>query len=185
MGSFAKGVHQIPDEQYKSSSKLHTGDTAGHPGKPQDIMTGGVSWAGASPYNLIGDNDKPMAPVAPWPPSQVQIAGGKEPVQPSPLLKNFPPTEATTEPALHVTSKGNPHDPIDPDKKTMTITSQDTLDSFPGSNRRISTLVRTLSSRRAPTPSGTARWRARCTSRRRTQLGLGTCFRSIPPSHRA
>jgi len=122
-GKFPKGVMQVPDEQYKSSNKLHMGDTAGHPGKPQDIMSGGVSWAGASPYNLVGeDADKPMQPTAPWPPSTVQIAGGKEPAQPSPLLKNFPPATETTEPALYVTSKGDPHDPMDPVKKTMTQT---------------------------------------------------------------
>eukprot|EP00965_Chrysotila_dentata_P246354 6207112-Pleurochrysis_carterae.AAC.1 len=53
-GSHAKGCEQDPDEQYRTSTMTHMGDTASHPGKPQDIMPGGVSWTGASPYNMNG-----------------------------------------------------------------------------------------------------------------------------------
>jgi hypothetical protein len=55
----------------------------------------------------------------------VQIAGGKEPPQPSPLLKNFPPANQTREPALRVSGKKDAHDPMDPAKKTMTTTEGD------------------------------------------------------------
>merc|ERR1712087_142684 len=122
-GNFPKGCEQVPSDQYTTSVKLHMGDSTSHPGKPQDIMSGGSSWTGASPYNVVGpDEEKQLQPVAPWPPTSTQIAGGKEPPQPSSLLKNYPPTGETTEPALHITGKGDPHDPTAPDKKTMTIT---------------------------------------------------------------
>mmetsp|Transcript_36015 Transcript_36015/g.75732 ORF Transcript_36015/g.75732 Transcript_36015/m.75732 type:complete len:551 (+) Transcript_36015:120-1772(+) len=122
-GSHAKGCEQDPDEQYRTSTMTHMGDTASHPGKPQDIMPGGVSWTGASPYNMNdADGSRELEPVAPWPPSNVQIASGKEPPQPSPLLRNYPPSEGTTKPALLVTPKADPHDPASPEKKQMSLT---------------------------------------------------------------
>merc|ERR1719440_2490293 len=84
-------------------------------------MAGGASWSGASPYNQL-EGDTELEPVNPWPPSVVQIAGGKEPPQASILLKNFPPTGETREPALRITPKENPHDTTDPAKKTMSYT---------------------------------------------------------------
>lgn len=102
---------------------VHYGDHGAHPGKATDILKGGVSWTGASPYNVIDESAKELEPTNPWPPSIVQIASGKEPVQPSPLLKNFElPGQATTEPAMRISSKADPHDPTDPDKKTKTST---------------------------------------------------------------
>ena len=54
------------------------GDVAGHPGKPNDITTGGSSWTGASPYNIRNEENAPeMQPVNPWPPSTVQIVRGR------------------------------------------------------------------------------------------------------------
>lgn len=49
-------------------------------------------------------------------------AGGKEPVGVSKMLHNFPPVGETTEPALRISGKGDPHDPISPSKKTMSTT---------------------------------------------------------------
>jgi len=119
-GEFAKGAVQAPDEQYKTSNQNMMGDDIPHPGRPTDISPGGASWSGASPYNV--EEPKVLEPVNPWPPSVVQIAGGKEPPQTSILLKNFPPTGETREPALRITPKENPHDTTDPAKKTMSYT---------------------------------------------------------------
>ena len=121
-GDYHKGCVQQPTEQYKTSCQTLLGDTACHPGKPQDIMPGGASWTGASPYNVVVDKEKELEPVNPYPPSMVQIAGGKEPAQPSPLLKNFPAAEETMEPALRIASKPDPHDRMDPAKNTMSQT---------------------------------------------------------------
>jgi len=121
-GQHPKGCEQSAAEQFKTSSQKLSAEQV-HPGKPRDIMSGGSSWTGASPYNIIEAADsKELAAVAPWPPSTVQIAGGKEPPQPSPLLKNYPATAETTEPALKVTGKMDPHDANDPAKKTMSVT---------------------------------------------------------------
>ena len=65
------------------------------------------------PYNTI-EAVAPLEPVNPWPPSVVQIAGGKEPPQTSVLLKNFPPGGESREPALRVNGKTDPHDPVRP-----------------------------------------------------------------------
>lgn len=109
--------------QYKTTSQLLLGNVAGHPGKPSDITAGGSSWSGASPYNIISEETAPeMAPANPWPPSTVQIAGGKEPVGVSKMLRNFPAVGESTEPALRISGKGDPHDPISPSKKTMSTT---------------------------------------------------------------
>eukprot|EP00962_Isochrysis_galbana_P010237 scaffold2830_cov123-Isochrysis_galbana.AAC.13 len=102
----------------------HFGDHGSHPGKATDIMKGGVSWTGGSPYNVVNPNEEhELESTNPWPPSVVQIASGKEPVQPSLLLKNYAVAgEATTEPALRVSQKPDPHDPTDPEKRTKTVT---------------------------------------------------------------
>ena len=50
-------------------------------------------------------------------------AGGKEPVGVSQMLSNFPVINETTEPALRIAPKTDPHDPLDPEKKTMSQTS--------------------------------------------------------------
>jgi len=122
-GKFHKGVKQDPKEQYKSSMDEHFGDNGSHPGKATDILKGGVSWTAASPYNINEGEDLELEPVHPWPPSMVQIASGKEPVQPSPLLKNFEmPGEETAEPAMRISQKPDPHDPTDPEKRTKTVT---------------------------------------------------------------
>jgi len=121
-GEFPKGAEQEPDEQYKTTNQIHLGDSIPHPGRPTDIMTGGASWSGASPYNQA-QGPTELQPVNPWPPSVVQIAGGKEPTQKSTILKNFPPTGETKEPALRITGKADPHDPIEPSKKTMSKTA--------------------------------------------------------------
>lgn len=76
-------------------------------------MPGGASWTGSSPYNQV-EQGKNLEPVNPWPPSVVQIAGGKEPPQTSIILKNFPMTGETKEPALRITGKSDPHDPVCP-----------------------------------------------------------------------
>lgn len=121
-GEFPKGTEQTPEEQYKSTSDIFLGGSVGHPGRPTDIAPGGASWSGASPYNT--EEQTHLQPVNPWPPAAVvQLAGGKEPPQPSLLLENFPPTHETQEPALRVTQKHDPHDPHDPSKKTMTQTN--------------------------------------------------------------
>jgi len=119
-GEFAKGCAQEPVEQYKTSNQVLMGQDIPHPGRPTDIAPGGASWSGASPYNI--EEPTNLEPTNPWPPSVVQIAGGKEPTQTSILLKNFPPTGETTEPALRITPKENPHDATDPAKKTMSYT---------------------------------------------------------------
>jgi len=122
-GEFPKGCEYDTTEQYKTSNQLLLGDVAGHPGKPNDITAGGASWSGASPYNIRSEETAPeMVPSNPWPPSTVQIAGGKEPVGVSQMLSNFPPVGETTEPALRITGKGDPHDPVSPSKKTMSTT---------------------------------------------------------------
>ena len=54
-GRFPRGVEQNADEQYKTSMEVAFNMDNGHPGKPSDIAHGGVSWAGASPYNLQTD----------------------------------------------------------------------------------------------------------------------------------
>jgi hypothetical protein len=120
-GNFPKGCDQTPDEQYKTNTQVQFSDEYSHPGKPTDILHGGASWAGGSPYNVEENFD--LEPTNPWPPSVVQIAGGKEPTQTSILLKNFPPTGETKEPAMRITPKTDPHDPTDPAKKTMTKTN--------------------------------------------------------------
>jgi len=120
-GEFAKGAVQVPDEQYKTSNQLLMGSDIPHPGRPTDIAPGGASWSGASPYNV--EEPSNLEPMNPWPPSVVQIAGGKEPTQASILLKNFPPPDETKEPALRITPKENPHDNTDPSKKTMSVTA--------------------------------------------------------------
>jgi len=120
-GNFPKGCEQVADEQYKTTNQLHHGDSIPHPGRPTDIMPGGASWTGSSPYNQI-EGGYDLEPVNPWPPSVVQIAGGKEPPQTSIILKNFPPTCETKEPALRITGKGDPHDPSTPGKKTISVT---------------------------------------------------------------
>ena len=119
-GEFPKGC--IPDnvEQYKTTNQLLMGNDIPHPGRPTDIAPGGASWSGASPYNIEVPQD--MEPVNPWPPSVVQIAGGKEPTQTSILLSNFPPSSESKEPALRITPKSNPHELTAPDKKTMSFT---------------------------------------------------------------
>jgi hypothetical protein len=109
-GEFAKGALQSPQDQYLSSNQEMMGPNIPHPGRPTDIAPGGASWSGASPYNV--EEPKVLDPVNPWPPSVVQIAGGKEPPQASILLKNFPPTSETREPALRITPKENPHDAV-------------------------------------------------------------------------
>ena len=73
-GDYHKGCVQQPTEQYKTSCQTLLGDTACHPGKPQDIMPGGASWTGASPYNVVVDKEKELEPVNPYPPSMVQVA---------------------------------------------------------------------------------------------------------------
>jgi len=119
-GEYAKGCVQQADEQYKTNNQVHFAEDIPHPGRPTDIAPGGASWSGASPYNV--EEPPPLEPTNPWPPSVVQIAGGKEPTQTSIILKNFPPTGETREPALRITPKGNPHDPTSPAKKTMSET---------------------------------------------------------------
>ena len=39
------------------------------------------------------------------------------------MLSNFPVISETTEPALRIMGKTDPHDPLDPEKKTMSQTS--------------------------------------------------------------
>ena len=119
-GDFPKGCEQSPDEQYLTNTQIHFSGELAHPGKPVDIMRGGASWSGASPYNGVTESE--LEPNNPYPPSVVQIAGGKEPTQTSILLKNFPPAEETKEPALRIAAKADPHDPTDPSKKTMSVT---------------------------------------------------------------
>ena len=41
----------------------------------------------------------------------------------SQMLRNFPAVSETTEPALRIMGKTDPHDPLDPEKKTMSQTS--------------------------------------------------------------
>ena len=41
----------------------------------------------------------------------------------SQMLSNFPVISETTEPALRIMGKTDPHDPLDPEKKTMSQTS--------------------------------------------------------------
>lgn len=41
----------------------------------------------------------------------------------SQMLSNFPVINETTEPALRIAPKTDPHDPLDPEKKTMSQTS--------------------------------------------------------------
>ena len=89
-GEYAKGCVQQADEQYKTNNQVHFAEDIPHPGRPTDIAPGGASWSGASPYNV--EEPPPLEPTNPWPPSVVQIAGGKEPTQTSIILKNFPPT---------------------------------------------------------------------------------------------
>jgi len=120
-GEFPKGAEQAPDEQYKTTNQVHHGESIPHPGRPTDITAGGASWSGASPYNAV-EAESDLEPINPWPPSVVQIAGGKEPSQTSIMLKNFPPTGETKEPALRISGKSDPHDPINPAKKTMSTT---------------------------------------------------------------
>ena len=120
-GEFPKGCEQAPVEQYKTSNQSMMGNDIPHPGRPTDIAPGGASWSGASPYNV--EEPQQLEPINPWPPSVVQIAGGKEPTQTSIILRNFPPTGETREPAMRITSKANPHDPTSPSKKTMTQTA--------------------------------------------------------------
>jgi hypothetical protein len=120
-GEFPKGCEQTPGEQYKTSNQVHLSEVVPHPGRPTDIHPGGASWSGASPYNVTSEFE--IEATNPWPPSVVQIAGGKEPAQTSMLLRNFPPTAETKEPALRISSKTDPHDPISPSKKTMSTTS--------------------------------------------------------------
>jgi len=123
-GDYPKGQIYTTEEQYKSTSKVLLGDVAGHPGKPNDITVGGSSWSGASPYNIRNAENAPeVCSANPWPPSTVQIAGGKEPVGVSQMLRNFPAVSETTEPALRIMGKTDPHDPLDPEKKTMSQTS--------------------------------------------------------------
>jgi len=119
-GDFPKGCVQDASEQYKTNNQVYMGNDIPHPGRPTDIAPGGASWSGASPYNV--EEPQQLEPINPWPPSVVQIAGGKEPTQTSIILKNFPPTGETREPAMRITSKSNPHDPTSPMKKTMTQT---------------------------------------------------------------
>jgi len=121
-GEFPKGCTQVPDDQYKTTSQEMMPNDIPHPGKPTDISPGGASWSGASPYN-VEEPSSFLEAVNPWPPSVVQIAGGKEPTQTSIILKNFPPTGESKEPALRITPKSNPHDPTAPAKKTMSFTS--------------------------------------------------------------
>jgi len=111
-GEFFKGCVQPSEEQYKTTSQVLMGDDIPHPGRPTDIAPGGASWSGASPYNVEEPHE--LEPVNPWPPSVVQIAGGKEPTQTSIILKNFPPTGESKEPALRITPKENPHDNVRP-----------------------------------------------------------------------
>jgi hypothetical protein len=119
-GDFPKGCEQMPSEQYKTSNQEMMGSDIPHPGRPTDITPGGASWSGASPYNV--EEVHFLEAVNPWPPSVVQIAGGKEPTQTSIILKNFPPTGESKEPALRITPKSNPHELTAPDKKTMSYT---------------------------------------------------------------
>ena len=49
-GNFPKGCDQTPDEQYKTNTQVQFSDEYSHPGKPTDILHGGASWAGGSPY---------------------------------------------------------------------------------------------------------------------------------------
>jgi hypothetical protein len=119
-GDFAKGCEQSPAEQYKTNTQVHYPEEYTHPGRPTDILPGGVSWSGASPYNV--EETFELEATNPWPPSVVQIASGKEPTQTSILLKNFPATGETKEPALRIAAKTDPHNPTDPSKKTMTKT---------------------------------------------------------------
>ena len=119
-GDFAKGCVQDSVEQYKTNTMILYPNNIPHPGRPTDIAPGGASWSGASPYNV--EIPAEMEPTNPWPPSVVQIAGGKEPTQTSIILKNFPTTGESKEPALRITPKDNPHDATDPHKKTMTVT---------------------------------------------------------------
>lgn len=120
-GDFPKGCEQDTEEQYKTNNQVFMGSDIPHPGRPTDIAPGGASWSGASPYNV--EEPQQLEPINPWPPSVVQIAGGKEPTQTSIILKNFPPTGETREPAMRITPKANPHDPTSPSKKTMTQTA--------------------------------------------------------------
>ena len=119
-GDFPKGCEQSAEEQYKTNTQIQFSDDYSHPGRPKDIVHGGVSWAGASPYNVEEPFD--LESVNPYPPSVVQIAGGKEPTQTSILLKNFPPAGETKEPALRIAAKKDAHVLTDPAKKTMTVT---------------------------------------------------------------
>ena len=120
-GDFHKGNEQGSDEQYKTNNQQTMGHDVPHPGRPTDILPGGASWSGASPYNV--EEPSAMEATNPWPPSVVQIAGGKEPTQTSILLKNFPPASETREPALRIQPKTDPHSATDPSKKTMSKTS--------------------------------------------------------------
>lgn len=124
-GDYPKGQIYNTEEQYKAVSRVCMGDHAGHPGKPNDITVGGSSWTGASPYNIRSAENAPEVTTAnPWPPSTVQIAGGKEPVGVSQMLtNNFPFIPETTEPAVRIKPKDDPHDALDPEKKTMSQTS--------------------------------------------------------------
>ena len=119
-GEYPKGCEQAPAEQYKTTNQELLDQDTPHPGRPTDILPGGASWSGASPYNVEEPYD--LEAINPFPPSVVQIAGGKEPTQTSILLKNFPPTGETKEPALRIAGKSDPHDPTSPAKKTMTKT---------------------------------------------------------------
>ena len=125
-GRFPRGVEQNADEQYKTSMEVAFNMDNGHPGKPSDIAHGGVSWAGASPYNLQTDaTAEKLEPMNQWPPSTVQIAGGKEPVKTSVLMHNFHEGKdysASSEPAIRIQGKEDPHNPTDPAKKTTTKT---------------------------------------------------------------
>ena len=109
-GDFPKGCEQDASEQYKSCNQQFFSDEIPHPGRPTDILPGGSSWSGGSPYNVAESYE--LESVNPWQPSCVQIAGGKEPVQTSILLKNFPPVGETKEPALRIAAKADPHDPV-------------------------------------------------------------------------
>ena len=122
-GEFPKGCVQDPDEQYKTTNQVLLSEDIPHPGRPTDILWGGASWSGGSPYNVEEPFD--LEATNPYPPSVVQIAGGKEPTQTSILLKNFPPTGETKEPALRIAGKTDPHDPTSPSKKTMSTTRGD------------------------------------------------------------
>jgi len=119
-GDFHKGCVQPSSEQYKTSNDVLLGEDIPHPGRPTDIQPGGSSWSGASPYNIPKPTE--LSAANPWPPSVVQIAGGKEPSEVSLLMKNFPAVSESREPALRITPKADPHDPTSPSKKTMSYT---------------------------------------------------------------